>query len=327
MVEDMPDLTGKVAIVSGGSRGIGEATVSALVQKGCEVHIIGATESHASEATDHIASHTPSANSLIHSHLIDLGHLASVISLSQRLASTLPRIDMLFLIAGVGVAPFGLTQDGLGNHFAVNHLSQMVIVDGVLEKMKETARSKQSGHEAEKFSSRIVSESSELHRTAPGDIECESEEEMSHEKDPLRLYSRSKLFNILFIRELAKKHLPPLTSPTPILALSVHPGAVNTEQQKGMGEAGAYGQLGKVTSKVGQYLYKTPEQGSESAVWAGTAPAVAERREDVHGMYFTEADGKVGTETSQAQNDELARKLWGLSVKILKDKVDYEVKM
>ena len=105
---------------------------------------------------------------------------------------------MLFLIAGVGVAPFGLTQDGLGNHFAVNHLSQMVIVDGVLEKMKETARSKQSGHEAEKFSSRIVSESSELHRTAPGDIECESEEEMSHEKDPLRLYSRSKLFKCVF---------------------------------------------------------------------------------------------------------------------------------
>ena len=77
-----------------------------------------------------------------------------------------------------------------------------------------------------------------------------------------------------------------------------------------MGEAGAYGQLGKVTSKVGQYLYKTPEQGSESAVWAGTAPAVAERREDVHGMYFTEADGKVSLLDSVFGGPELMRVGW-----------------
>lgn len=101
---------------------------------------------------------------------------------------------MLFLIAGVGVAPFGLTQDGLGNHFAINHLAHMVLVDQVLEKMKETAGKKGGGDEVEKFSTRIVAESSELHRTAPGDVKCESEEEMSHEKDANRLYSRSKLF-------------------------------------------------------------------------------------------------------------------------------------
>lgn len=70
----------------------------------------------------------------------------------------------------------------------------MVLVDTVLDEMKETSGKKQGGGEPEKFSTRIVSESSELHRTAPPDVKCETEEEMSHEKDPNRLYSRSKLF-------------------------------------------------------------------------------------------------------------------------------------
>ena len=212
-IEDISDLTGKIAIVTGGSRGIGEATTSALVQKGCEgmsdlvvnskvaplmitsVHILSATESHANETISNIAEHTPSAKSLIHFHQVDLGSLKSVISLGENLAKSLSHIDMVYLIAGVGVAPFGLTSDGLGNHFAVNHLAHMVLVDQLLGKLKETSARKQgSDDELEKFSTRIVAESSELHRTAPSDVKCESEEEMSHEKDANRLYSRSKLF-------------------------------------------------------------------------------------------------------------------------------------
>lgn len=210
----MPDLTGKVAIVTGGSRGIGEAATSALVQKGCEgkldsfviiaangraVHIISATEAHANTAIDNISEHTANAKSLVHTHQVDLGSLKDVISLGQSLASSLPRIDMLYLIAGIGVAPFGLTKDGLGNHFAVNHLAHMVLVDQLLGKMKETSGKKSGGDVVEKYSTRIVAESSELHRTAPGDVKCENEEEMSHEKDPNRLYARSKLFKLAFL--------------------------------------------------------------------------------------------------------------------------------
>ena len=159
------------------------------------VHIISATESHANEAISNIAEHTPSAKSLIHTHQVDLGSLKSVISLGEDLARSLSHIDMVYLIAGVGVAPFGLTNDGLGNHFAVNHLAHMVLVDQLLGKMKETAAKKhESNDELLKFSTRIVSESSELHRTAPSDVKCETEEEMSYEKDANRLYARSKLF-------------------------------------------------------------------------------------------------------------------------------------
>jgi hypothetical protein len=113
---------------------------------------------------------------------------------------------------------------------------------------------------------------------------------------------------ICFIRQLARHHLPSLTSPTPIIAIATHPGAVSTvrplfpfhvhplmslqEQQKGATEA--YGTiLGKTLETAASYLFMSPEQGAESALWAGTAPSVGERREEVQGRYFTEADGKV----------------------------------
>jgi WW domain-containing oxidoreductase len=322
------------------------------------VHIVSAQKAHADNVVSNVAEHTPEANSLIHSHQVDLGSLRDVISLSEKLGNTLLRIDLLYLIAGIGVSPFGLTQDGMGNHFAINHLAHMVIVDNLLGKMMETAGAKQSGDEYEKFSTRIISESSELHRAAPGDTKCESEEEMSTERDGMRLYARSKLFkwvtslssaisrghtltnhSILFIRQLARYHLPPLSSPTPIIALAIHPGTVATEQQKGSAES--YGILGKALEGVAKLGFMSKEQGSESALWGGTGKAVVERREEVQGRYFSEADGKVrtlvgvregswwsqvNTETSQAMDDELAGKLWNLSVKILKEKIGYEVK-
>jgi len=96
---------------------------------------------------------------------------------------------------------------------------------------------------------------------------------------------------IWFIRELARNHLPALSSSTPIMALSVHPGAVATEQQKGATEA--YGLLGKALETAANLGFMSKEQGAESACWAGTSSAVAERREEVQGRYFTEADGKV----------------------------------
>lgn len=80
------------------------------------------------------------------------------------------------------------------------------------------------------------------------------------------------------------------------MALSVHPGAVATEQQKGAAEGGAYGMFGKALEEASKVLFMSAEQGSESAVWAGTGTTVAERREEVQGGYFTEADGKVGHE-------------------------------
>jgi WW domain-containing oxidoreductase len=109
---------------------------------------------------------------------------------------------------------------------------------------------------------------------------------------PFTKYMLIQVSRIYFIRQLARHHLPALTSNTPIMAIATHPGAVATEQQKGATEA--YGKiLGGALETAASYLFMAPEQGAESALWAGTAPSVTERREEVQGRYFTEADGKV----------------------------------
>lgn len=324
-LEDMPDLTGKVAIVVGGSRGIGEAAVRALVQKGCHVHIVSATKEHAEEAVQHVESESSAAH-LLTTHNVDLGNLSAVKSLFSTLSSSLERLDQLYLIAGIGVGPFGYTADGLGNHFGVNNVAQVLIIDLMYGKLCETAR-KVAGTQDE-GSVRIVSESSEMHRTAPGDVKAESLDEFgkdSEEMSPVKLYGRSKLGNIYTIAHLASLTAPPsTTSPLPI---SVHPGAVATEQQHGATES--YPILGPILEKVAPSVFMSQEQGCESALWAGTATVLntSERRDEAWGRYFSEADGKVGTESSQAQNPEMATRFWELCVKAIKDKTGYEVKL
>jgi hypothetical protein len=103
--------------------------------------------------------------------------------------------------------------------------------------------------------------------------------------------------SILLTKNLAQR-LPSLTSSTPIIAVSVHPGAVGTEQQHGAAQA--YPLLGKIVEAAGATVFMTAEQGSESALWAGTAgDTVIKRREEVHGGYFTEANGKVSASARQ----------------------------
>lgn len=163
------------------------------------VHIISATTGHQEEAKDNVEKSTSTdinAKNLIHTHAVDMGSLNDLIPMAQNLASSLKRLDLLHLNAGVGVAPFGLTNDGLGNHYAINYLAHLVLADIFSGKMMETAKEKQKqgGSEVEKFSTRIVLESSELHRSSPSDVKCESLEEMNEDIGPMKLYGRSKLF-------------------------------------------------------------------------------------------------------------------------------------
>lgn len=155
------------------------------------VHIISATKEHQEEAKEKIAEITPDANKLIHTHAVDLGTLTDLIPTAQNLASSLKRLDILHLDAGVGVAPFGLTNDGLGNHYAINYLSHLVLSDIFAPKMMETSKNAEGD---EKYRVRIVIESSELHRASPGDVKCESIEEMNEDIGATNLYNRSKLF-------------------------------------------------------------------------------------------------------------------------------------
>ncbi len=132
----------------------------------------------------------------MHTHSVDLGNLKETIGLAQKLADTLPRLDMLYLIAGIGVRALWTHRRRIGNHFAVNNLCQVAIVDVLLPLLQNTAAEKRSAGTEERVVDPIVSESSELHRACPSDAQFATLEEMteqSRDMDPTKLYGRSKV--------------------------------------------------------------------------------------------------------------------------------------
>lgn len=128
--EDVPNLSGRVALVLGGSAGIGYNSALALALSNAKVIIASSTEEHGEEAVEKIrqavAEHSKSSSATAGSELgsvtfeqVDLGSLAETRALAKRIKDTQERLDIFIGDAGVGVAPFGLTKDGLGNHFQV----------------------------------------------------------------------------------------------------------------------------------------------------------------------------------------------------------------
>lgn len=153
------------------------------------MHIISATEEHAEAAKEHAETKAPQAGHLIHTHQIDLGDLAALQQLSEKLASELERLDLLLLIAGIGVSPNGTTKSGLDSHFGVNNVAQVLMTDILYPLLAKTA----ARPDTAEGSVRIVTEASELHRAAPSDVKAESLEEMATDVGATKLYGRSKL--------------------------------------------------------------------------------------------------------------------------------------
>jgi len=326
--DDIPDQRGRTAIVTGGTAGIGRQIAKGLAVAGARVIIVGATEEHAQEAINEInvaikdaSTGSPKvAPGKVESRTLDLGSLTQVKAFAERMLSELALkesqggLHILINNAGVGAAPFGLTKDGLGNHFQVNHLAGMLLTTILLPLLEASATPGRP--------SRIVMESSELHRFAPSDVEFKTVAEMNQEdRDPTVLYNRSKLMMILFAKQLAKRKLIP--DGNKVVIIATHPGAVATDQEKGLDEA--YGALGTAITAASRVLFMSPEQGSECALWAATSPKVAEQASTYQGAYIRQADDSLGTESNQATDEALGSNLWQLSKQVIKEKTGIEV--
>jgi len=315
--EDVPDLTGRVALVLGGSAGIGYSASMALALANAHVIIASATEEHGQEAIQKISQavakeHTKLTTEQkeagsISFEQVDLGSMAETRALAKRIKDTQQRLDIFVGDAGIGVAPFGLTKDGLGNHFQVNNLSQFILLNELYPLMEKTAET------APPNSVRFVTLASELHRTASSGVKFASKAEVSTSEEPNRLYGRSKLGAILLARQFAKRKLEPANK---VLAIAVHPGPVYTDQPQGLDEH--YGILGTVIRNVVRPFMKDPDQGCESVIWAATSLDVTP--EACQGQYFSEPFGKAGTETDQAKDEGLGNAFWELCENLSQEK-------
>ncbi|MFF2506922.1 oxidoreductase [Streptomyces sp. NPDC058067] len=250
---DIPDQSGRTAVVTGANSGIGYITARELARKGARVVLACRSEARGTAALDQLRSEVPGARAEFGA--LDLGDLDSV----RKFAGTFSggeRLDLLINNAGVMALPYGRTADGFETQFGVNHLGHFALTGLLLPRILDTP------------GARVVSVSSGFHALADIDIA-----DLNSERRYRRwiAYGRSKTANLLFIHELARKLA---ARGSDVVAAAAHPGYASTNLQT----AGARMEGRKTAERVmelGNRIAAQPaEAGALPTLYAATAPGV-----------------------------------------------------
>jgi len=272
---------GKTVVITGATSGMGQAAAIALAQAGARLVMI-ARDQKRSEAT--LRRLKEAAPQLSHSlHYGNLSSISEMKRVAAEVAAAEPRIDVLINNAGAAFTSRRLSADGLEMTFATNHMAYFVVTMMLLDKLKATE------------GARIVSTASDAHKSGRLDFD-----DLTMEKrySTFRAYGTSKLCNILFTRELARR-----LAGTGVTANCLHPGFVRTR----IGDNNpALAWIGKVVKLFGL----PPEKGAETIVFLASSPEVAR----VNGHYFYKC--KPSTPSASAQSDADALRLWQVSEKL-----------
>lgn len=211
--DNIPDLTGKIAIVTGSNSGIGYETARALAQKGATVVMACRNLQKANDAASQIRQTNPSG--LVAVMELDLGDLESVRRFAAAFQERYGQLDLLINNAGIMVPPYGKTPQGFETQLGVNHLGHFALTGLLLNMLLQTPES------------RIVTVSSIAHRFGSIDFDDLHWERKGYKPNPA--YGQSKLANLLFTYELQRK-LTAVGQST--IALAAHPGWTETNLQQ-----------------------------------------------------------------------------------------------
>jgi NAD(P)-dependent dehydrogenase (short-subunit alcohol dehydrogenase family) len=268
-------MDGKVALVTGGTSGIGKATAMALAAMGADVVVVGRDRERGERAAAEIRAQTGSRVDLA---LADLASQAGVRELAEGFKGRYDRLDVLINNAGLVQSTRTESPDGLETTLAINHLAPFLLTNLLLDTLKESAPS------------RVVTVSSEAERWGNIDFD-DLQSKKKYRGFPV--YGMTKLANIMFTYELAER-----LEGTGVTATCMHPGAVNT--RFGTNNRGPMTLLFRAFKP----FMRTPEQGADTVIWLASSPEV----EGVSGRYY--ADRKV-IEPKKIANDPAARRrLW-----------------
>ncbi|KAL4983313.1 hypothetical protein BDW68DRAFT_194536 [Aspergillus falconensis] len=311
--KEITDLTGRVAIVTGGALGIGYEVSRAFALNGARVIMINRKEEQGESAIKKIKDES-GGKAEIEWLPCDMGSLKQIRDVFGGIRERESRLDLLILAAGINANKYGESADGIDRIFAVNWLGHFYAVNLLYPLLRKTSKFPDTPPP------RIVFESSELHRTTLPTTKFASKEEINDpSKDPTQLYARTKLALILGAKYgLIERVIKP--NGDNIYALCVHPGAVNTDMQH-QWKSAYPGLLGKLLTTVMTAFGRSPEQGSFSVLYAATAPEVEEK--GWNGYYFTDP-GKPGKESTMANDVELGNALWNLSHDMVREVVGEE---
>ena len=270
-------MKGKVCVVTGATSGIGKATATALARLGATVVLVGRDRDRTEAAAAEVSA---AGGPPPRTEVADLASLEQVRGLAERLGG-LERIDVLVNNAGLVLGERRVTADGLEHVLALNHLAPFLLTSLLLPKLTQSAPA------------RVVTVTSDAHSAARLDL---SDLNLERDWDSWRSYANSKLANILFTRELARR-----LEGTGVTANCAHPGVVRT----------GFGRQARPILRLGITIARpfllSPERGADTIVYLATSPDVA----DQSGGYYVKRQRR---EPSAAARDEAtARNLWEIS--------------
>ncbi len=279
----MNDLEGKTCIVTGATSGIGESSAAALALRGADVAIVCRSAKRGEATKKLIEART--GRPCVRLFLADFERLADVRRVAEDLAKELPKVDVLLNNAGVTMLSRSETADGYETTFAVNHLAPFLLTNLLMPKLLAAP------------GARVVNVASHAHRFAWFDLDdLQSRKRYSS----LRVYGGSKLANILFTNELARR-----VGSRDLRIWSAHPGAVAT--RLGANNGG----IAKLLLPVLALFFKTPDQGAATSIHLCADSGIQAK----NASYF--ADRKVVPLKGRAEDPELAMQLWNESERLV----------
>ncbi|KAL6241306.1 hypothetical protein RBB50_011779 [Rhinocladiella similis] len=290
--QDIPNLNGKVVLVTGGNAGIGKATIRALARHSPARIYLCARRREAAE-TAAAGLRSESRFDRIHILDLDLATLDSVKKCAAEFNEKENRLDLLFLNAGVASTAPALTREGYEFQFGVNHLGHALLTQLLMPKMLQTRR------DDPKADVRVIATASNA-AFAPmlpkGGLALNAMRRPDA-FSPIGLYAHSKLANVLFIRKLSQKY-------PEILATAVHPGVVKSDIW-GKGAGGLFSILYR------PIVWATSvdiDQGAKSQLWCASAPLGGPTGVE-SGQYYQPV-GKIRLLKGAAADQKLADELW-----------------
>jgi retinol dehydrogenase 12 len=274
-------VSGRVCVITGASSGIGKATAIGLARRGATLALVCRDPGRGGATVEEIRRTT--GNDAVRVFVADLSSQQAIRSLAGELLAAYPALHVLVNNAGVVNLRRTTTVDGIETVLAVNHLAYYLLTRLLLEGLAASGRA------------RVVNVASDAHRFVRT-LELDDLGWARRRWRSMRVYGASKLANILFTYELARR-----LDGRDVTANCLHPGAVAT----GLGTNN--GAIARLLAGALRPFFRTPDDGAATSIHLATSPEV----EGVSGAYF--ADAKPARTSPASYDNELARRLWDVS--------------
>jgi NAD(P)-dependent dehydrogenase (short-subunit alcohol dehydrogenase family) len=275
-------LEGKVCVITGATSGIGLVAAEEFARTGARLVLVARDRARAEATLPRLRAAGPAAAHRV--HYADLSRLSEMKRVADEIAAAEPRIDLLVNNAGSLFSFRQVTEDGLEKHFAANHVAYAVLTHRLRERLFAAAPA------------RVVGTASAAHYGGRLDFD---DLQFAKGYDGFRAYQRSKLYNVMWTRELARRW-----ADRGVTVNCFHPGFVATRFGNNAG-----GPLA-VMVRIAKLFAISPEKGARTLIYLATSPEVA----NVTGGYFDRC--RLVRPSRAAEDDRAARRLWDETARI-----------